>query len=199
MNENDDKQHSQQEGHGGSSPDDNAASPPEEQRPAGCGQCDKPANVHYTFVAGNKQVKVAMCADCPKNRELQKQGAHGILEELAPKLMHTMESAIERGIAKCPVCGFTLKDLERTRRLGCSGCYDTFQATILRLISSVQRGHRHLGKISSRHDSPEIIQNRLSLLKDRLNTAVKEEEFENAANLRDEIKRLQKAARKAVN
>jgi protein arginine kinase activator len=172
---------------------------PQERRPDGCEGCEKPAEVHYTFMAGGKEVKVHLCGDCPKKQKIEEAGSHGLLEDLAPDLMEDMADAFDQSVMRCPQCGFTMQDLERTKRLGCPECYRTFEAPILQLLQAIQRGSTHVGKFSKRYENKELLENRMNHLKNRLNAAVKDEQYENAAEIRDEIRRLQEAAKKLVN
>lgn len=173
---------------------------PPEQRPAGCEDCQKPTEIHYTFMTGGKEVKVHLCADCPKKQKIEEEGSHGLLEDLAPDLSEEVAEAVSHeSVMRCPECGFSLQDLERTKRLGCPACYTTFEAPITQLLQAVQRGSTHVGKFSKRYENKELLENRMNHLKNRLNAAVKDEQYENAAEIRDEIRRLQEAAKKLVN
>lgn len=144
-------------------------------------------------MTGGQELKVNLCADCPKLAYFQGEGACDMLKELAPEMMPDVAEQtrkVEQALS-CPQCGFTLADLERARRLGCAECYSVFKEQVTRLVKAVQHGGKHVGKFSQRFENPEHIQTRLKELQHRLNAAVQEEQYENAASLRDEIRRLE--------
>src|SRR5690606_11306750 len=49
----------------------------------------------------------------------------------------------------CPTCGFTRRDFEKTGRLGCCDCYDTFGNEIAELLQRLHKGVLHKGKALS--------------------------------------------------
>jgi len=87
---------------------------------------------------------------------------------------------------KCPSCGMTLKDFQKTTMLGCPECYVLFEKEINAIIEDVHDGDRHVGKIpANKKLSIEILS-----LQTELSKAVKAQNFEKAAELRDKIKSL---------
>lgn len=141
-----------------------------------------------------------LCAECPHQKVIEETGSHDVIKELLPNLEVVQPAAQPRPtVPSCPVCGFTMDDLERTKRLGCANCYEVFSRPIGRLVRAVQRGYKHLGKMSAHSQNPESLEERLTDLQSRLNDAVAQEAFENAASLRDEIRRILEAQEKVNN
>jgi len=88
----------------------------------------------------------------------------------------------------CPSCGFRWADFERTHRIGCPQCYEAHTQDLLPTLSRIQPGISHSGR---RPQPSEMdLKNRLQKAKDELAQAVKNEEFETAAALRDQIAQL---------
>ena len=91
----------------------------------------------------------------------------------------------------CAVCGSSFEDISRTGKIGCANCYKTF---FNRLMPSIERIHgntNHTGKISYLASSDEsLIKNKINELKSEMEAAIKDQNFEKAAKLRDEIKEL---------
>lgn len=97
---------------------------------------------------------------------------------------------------RCSRCGTTWDTLQREGRAGCAGCYGAFRDQLGDIMNTVQRGETHLGK------SPRAAQKRtrrleqlrkrrdsqLEMLRNRLQEAVAQEKYEDAAQLRDKIK-----------
>ena len=91
---------------------------------------------------------------------------------------------------RCPACGFTQANFKKQGRLGCSVCYETFEPGLRPLLKAMHKGERHVGKTPRRvvvKGSPE----RIKQLEKELARAIKEERFEQAALLRDEIRSLE--------
>lgn len=94
------------------------------------------------------------------------------------------------GPAKCPVCGFTQADFKKTGRLGCSECYETFEDHLGNLLKAMHKGTRHTGKLPARVVRHHEMTERMKGLQEDLLKAVREENFEGAASLRDQIRDL---------
>ena len=94
----------------------------------------------------------------------------------------------------CKPCGMTLEEFRRKGRLGCHECYKTFGEQVDELLERVHGARRHLGRIPGvSNEDVERIQ-RLAELKQRLDVAVREEDYEGAAGLRDQIRQLETPA-----
>ena len=63
-----------------------------------------------------------------------------------------------------------------------------FDAGLESLVKAMHKGTNHLGKIPTRHQVSKKYDDQITDLKDRLMNAIKKENFEEAAKLRDEIK-----------
>ena len=82
-------------------------------------------------------------------------------------------------------------DIAKSGKVGCDKCYETF---IDQLLPSFQRMHgrsRHAGKTPIGCAPTDTVQDKIARLKSELEKAVAEQNFEQAATLRDEIKRLE--------
>ncbi len=76
----------------------------------------------------------------------------------------------------CPLCGQTLTKVKKEGKFGCSRCYDTF-APYLDLTPFVGTGYREKTEKERAQD-----------LKKQLQEALKKEDYEEAARLRDQIR-----------
>ncbi len=94
-------------------------------------------------------------------------------------------TAPNQNLKTCTTCGFTLKDILQNGRLGCGNDYKLFEKELEPLISKVQAGAlKHVGRSPIKKRTLEDIQQ-------ELNNAIAAEKYEDAARLRDELKRLQ--------
>ncbi|HAL63506.1 MAG: UvrB/UvrC motif-containing protein [Firmicutes bacterium] len=98
---------------------------------------------------------------------------------------------VYREEVKCPNCGRTYSDFQKTGKFGCGECYKAFDAPISRTLRQIQASGEHIGKIPSKSSEGLIKKRRLSELKDKLSKAVSEENYELAAKLHKEIKELE--------
>jgi protein arginine kinase activator len=95
-------------------------------------------------------------------------------------------------IGRCGTCGSTLRDFQRTGRLGCAHCYVSFETSLRDLLRRVHGNHRHVGKrYVTPEDAPVEGTAGLGDLRDRLRRAIDNEQFELAAELRDRIRVLE--------
>lgn len=120
------------------------------------------------------------------------------------KLMEQVEkhhNAEDPLTAPCPGCHSTLTDIYQKGRLGCPHCYGFFKQQVSPLIQHVHEGNlQHVGKVPKHHQkradaedkAKEIvmIQNSLAALDKKLAAAVKDERYEDAGKIRDQIKYL---------
>ena len=156
------------------------------------------AKVHFTQIVGDKMQRVDLCEECAKAKGVNDAGSFsfadlllGISGEKDSSITTTSAEAVaEVDELKCPTCGFTQADFKKNGRLGCPECYSTFADGLEGLLKTMHKGTRHVGKmpvaLKQRTDSSE----RLKTLQKRLEKAVQQEDFELAANLRDEIRQI---------
>lgn len=154
-----------------------------------CEHCEKHATIHVTHVAEGKVVKTHLCEDCAANLGIAQAG--GILSsDLNDTLLGPVSPNIPMRVASCPSCGLSLRKFQKEGRLGCPECYQTFSREITTVLASLHDTTVHIGRtphtFTREPDTDEI----LAQLRGQLAAAVKNEAFEDAARLRDEIRTL---------
>ena len=152
-------------------------------KPEQCGHCTKPATIHLTQIINNKIHKVDLCEDCP-----YKQGVtdpEGF--SLADFLLKPPASLLTEQAVQCEVCGFTPSDFKKTGRFGCPHCYETFKEILQPMLANMHKGTVHRGKVPEKALARLSRQRRLDQLESDLTDAVKAENYEEAARLRDLI------------
>jgi protein arginine kinase activator len=97
---------------------------------------------------------------------------------------------------KCPNCGLTYGDFRKRGRLGCSECYTAFQAKLVPLLKRIHGSDHHTGKIPVKAPTKVRAVSKLQELRIKMRKAIETEAFEEAAKLRDEIKKLEAKERK---
>ena len=134
--------------------------------------------------------KVNLCDACSKEKGVQDPTGFALADLL---LGIGAAEEIEKGAPtqKCPVCGYTQADFKKTGRLGCSTCYTTFSEGLNTLLKAMHKGTEHVGKLPQRAHRTLELNDRMRTLTESLEKAVSEENYETAASLRDQIKRLE--------
>ena len=165
------------------------------ERPVECTQCKKPAKVIYKEIVGNAITCTEVCADCP----ILEQKLHGT----APKEKTAGIPEAETGLC-CGHCRTTLDAVKMGNPVGCSECYNVFAEPLItelmeenRLPSSLKKNlsnrknqSLHVGKAPGKEVQPLPSSSKLTALNEALNEALKKENYEEAAALRDQIKAL---------
>lgn len=162
-----------------------------------CGQ--RGAVVHLTQVVNDNTTTTHLCERCAAEKGIQtsvsstnlhladflaKMGGDDSLSPGAPE-----ENLV------CPFCGLSTKDFREVGRLGCPQCYPTFESYLRGLLRRIHGGTQHVGKVYLPPD-PTVSQReqRLEGLRRKLARAIDTEDFERAAELRDQIRTLEPAS-----
>ena len=149
----------------------------------------KEAKVHLTQIVGDKMQKVDLCEECAKHKGVNDPAGFSLADLLlglgAAQELEQSTGGVE---VKCPHCGFTQADFKKAGRLGCSHCYLTFSDGLEGLLKSMHKGTKHVGKIPQAYQQSRDLAEKLKALQKKLDKAVAEENFEQAAVMRDEIK-----------
>jgi protein arginine kinase activator len=159
-----------------------------------CQNCkEKTATVHLTEISGGQRSERHLCQECAQQQGLAVQ-TQIPLNELLSTLLSAQPQAGEAPSSEsaahaCPVCGMTLKRFSKESLLGCSNDYTEFEQELTPLIEQTQNGkNRHCGKVPSRRPKEDRKNVELSNLRRQLDEAVKNEDYETAARLRDRMK-----------
>jgi protein arginine kinase activator len=133
--------------------------------------------------------KVNLCDACSKEKGVQDPTGFALADLL---LGIGAAEEIEKGAPsqRCPICGFTQADFKKSGRLGCSVCYATFSEGLGSLLKAMHKGTEHVGKRPQRAVREIELGDRMRTLTQDLEKAVAQENYEDAAALRDQLKRL---------
>ena len=154
-----------------------------------CEICKKrQATVRYRENINGKVTEKFLCADCAKSS-----GYYDKMSMFEPSFINPAEfitsvfepQRVQRVV--CKGCGTTSEDFRETGYLGCSECYRTFADLVMPMVRRVQGGVQHVGKSPSKPTAGLTEREKLEL---KLKQAVENEEYEEAARIRDQIKAL---------
>ena len=162
-----------------------------------CGQ--SPAVLHLTQVVDNQTTTFHLCEECAAEKGLEAPAAPSnlLLADFLAKMGNdeVSEASDRSSDLSCPYCGLTTSAFKDLGRLGCPQCYTTFEGSLKSLLRRIHGGTQHVGKVYLPPDpSSTEVEQRLHGLKKKLQRAVDTEDFERAAELRDEIRTLEPAS-----
>jgi protein arginine kinase activator len=168
-----------------------------------CDDCGKnEAVVHIVQIGPNGRVEKNLCEECaakyssqlfetPQQRPMSMNDFLKGVFSNAP-LPHQAEKEVRPTELVCPNCGMTYRDFQQTGKIGCSVCYDTFRAQLEPLLRRIHGSSVHSGKIPHRSGGKLETKHEIAMLRERLKDVVEKEEYEKAAQYRDQIHALEK-------
>ncbi len=151
-----------------------------------CDICSKSATVHLTQIVNGKIHKIDLCETCAKEKGVTDPNGFSLADLLAGS-METEQFAGDHSHLKCEACGFTTEDYKKLGRLGCPSCYDNLREMIMPMLAHMHKGMAHDGKIPHNTLSRQAQKRKLDDLNATLKKAIKEERYEDAARIRDQI------------
>ena len=89
---------------------------------------------------------------------------------------------------ECPNCHMKFTDFNKSRKLGCEECYKTFAYEIRPILNSLRGENTYEGLVPKRYMDANPMHSEILELKKELEAAIGDENYERAAELRDEIK-----------
>lgn len=159
-----------------------------------CDICKKnPATVHLTEIIDNQMNELHLCEECAHQKSIQMEQQFGLSDLLAGLAEYGKSTKETEAVSlKCPNCGLTYAQFKKIGRLGCGDCYTAFKKYLGPLLKRIHGSSMHFGK--SPMKGPKISKKRLDSqeLRQKLQKAIDAEEFEEAAKIRDQIKKLEK-------
>ena len=151
------------------------------------------ATVHLTEIINDQMTELHLCEACANQKGAQVESHFGLSDLLSGLADFSKTQEPEEASAKaCPSCGMTYDDFRKVGRLGCADCYPTFKRSLGSLLKRIHGSPIHLGKSPARLIKPaKVAKTELLDLKRQLERAIGNEEFEEAARLRDQVRRLE--------
>lgn len=178
-----------------------------------CERCKKnEANYHYREYVNGTEKAYHLCAECAA--ELEKSGEiknigkdtmfdgffggndlNSVFTSLfAPSKRENRNSVQSPERVKCTLCGASFEELAREGKVGCPKCYEIFGEELERSIARIHGRTSHTGREPMKYKEKNESKRKIESLEHELKEAVKSENYERAAELRDELKLLRTAA-----
>jgi protein arginine kinase activator len=163
-----------------------------------CQACQKnEATIHLTEISGGKRVEMHLCQACAVEQGIAAKSQMSLNELLSSLLAAAPDDDQIHGSPDtdivCPACGEKLDQFRKDALLGCPNDYEVFEKVLAPLIEKAHNGATsHRGKVPKRAPAETVRQTELLALKQQLEEAVKAEDYETAASLRDKINNLER-------
>lgn len=174
-----------------------------------CQNCNhNEANVRYTQIINGEKKEMFLCDKCSKELGIDNMKLSlpidfssffgDLLNEYDSSFMPLLQKPNE---LKCNKCNMTYSEFMELGKFGCDNCYDAFSSRIDTILKRIQGSNRYTGKKAElNEETPKEVVNdekanpkekTIQELKLQLKKLVQEEKYEEAARIRDEIKKLE--------
>ena len=160
-----------------------------------CGE--KEAVIHVKQIAGEKITELHLCADCAGEKGIS--GEEDVIELSLSQLLTSLIDFTDRYADKedrsvCSTCGTTIKDFRKNAEVGCADCYNTFSREVEAYLENTAGQVQHVGKLPEKVGTLKKLLIDKESLREKLESAIAQENYEQAAVLRDRIKIIEKRA-----
>ncbi len=167
-----------------------------------CQKCkQKEANTHIVRTVGNNTVELYLCSECAQESGVT--ADFDISNFLFSDMLSSPLLSFDKAV--CPVCRTSFAQIQRSGNVGCGECYKSFEKELQSTISRLHSLPFHKGKIPKLHKKSEekeksadkkpsklTKEQTIEKLKAEQDEAIRAENFEKAAELRDKIRNLEK-------
>ncbi len=157
------------------------------------------ANTHVKTIVNGEFKEYDLCSECAS-----KLGYTNVFGDMENEFSNFLGSFFGNVLpartqaTRCEFCGSTYSDIAKTGNVGCAKCYEIFADNLYPSIRRIHGNTTHCGKNSSiakkskqSKVQTESKKDKIKKLKAELETAIKEQNFEKAAELRDRIKEME--------
>ena len=159
-----------------------------------CTNCGiREANFHYKQIINGKRTEQHLCTECASelgyvaSAESMFDFGNILNDFISMPSFHTSSGTKQA----CPACRTTFEEFKKTGLLGCDRCYDEFRSIIESTLSQIQPSTSHKGRLAGENGKKIQRKNELEDMKEQLKRAVIDERYEDAAIIRDKIKKLE--------
>lgn len=153
-----------------------------------CDKCGKfEATTHIKTIVNGVVSEQNLCSECAQKEGYGKMGTIGLSDMLSTMFgenLHTKESNM-----RCEGCGSSFEDIARTGKAGCAKCYETFYDRLAPHLKRMHGSIKHTGR--GIDTDGKNLKDEIGELKAQLAKLIKEENFEEAAIVRDKIREIE--------
>ena len=150
-----------------------------------CSNCGKNnATISYQQNINGEVMNLQLCESCA-----HKLGIFNSLDDVFSPMILDFDYVLPEEI-KCKKCGYTLSKYKSTGMFGCDECYNTFKKDIDSMLLRIQGKNRHVKEKELPKETTKET-DKLTKLREELKELIEQEKFEDAAVVRDKIKKLE--------
>ena len=173
-----------------------------------CEKCGKKeATFYYHENVNGNEKSLHLCADCAA--ETEKKGGFGqsgawdgldflLGDNMLADPFKSMNSILAGFLGgskqlsekRCPDCNLSFKELASSGMAGCPSCYETFGKELEGTVHKLHGRTIHNGRVPARFRAKMEMKNRIEALEEEQKEAVRTENYERAAQIRDELRKL---------
>lgn len=163
-----------------------------------CDVCGKnEAVIHVKQIMGDQVKELHLCSECAREKGIS--GEEDLIELSLSQLLTGLIDLTDKysgGEQKdvCPVCGTTIKDFRKNASVGCADCFNIFNKEIENYLENTAGQAQHTGKLPEKVVTLKTLLVDKESLREKLEIAIEQENYEQAAVLRDRIKIIEKRA-----
>jgi len=157
-----------------------------------CERCEeREATVQQIMIVDEQVTHQRLCERCAEQEETDPESTPGTsVSHVISDLFDSEES--DDSARVCPECGTEFSDFQQSERLGCAHCYDAFRESLESLIHRIHGADQHVGQSTKSATPAKLSEERkVQRLEKQLSRAVENEDYEEAAKLRDKIEMIE--------
>ncbi|MEN3044899.1 MAG: UvrB/UvrC motif-containing protein [Candidatus Hydrothermales bacterium] len=153
-----------------------------------CEKCkENKAEVKVIIFEGGKKIKLELCKNCAEKESMGISPVSSL-----PVLKKEPSHLKQEEDSVCLNCGLKLSEFLKLVKLKCEKCYESFEPHISKIIFDYHKASEYKGKVYKGVYEPNR-EFKLRVLRRALDEAIKREEFERAARLRDLLKEVEES------
>lgn len=164
-----------------------------------CQNCKKnEATTHIKRVINGEATQTHLCSACARSL-----GYNNFFDDFSfnlPSLFSgffddSLLALSESRLDRCEFCSSTFDDIIKSGTVGCANCYEKFYSKLLPSIQRIHGKARHAGTVPENKTETvmpkeKTAEEKIKDMQNEMAKAIEEQNFERAAILRDEIKKL---------
>lgn len=159
-----------------------------------CQKChQRPANVHITQYYNGEKKEMHLCEQCAQSYQSSFQFPQFPIHNLNNLLGFLTQSHEDKKEIndRCPNCQSPYPRIGELGYVGCSECYEYFASKLEPALRKIHGAKRHRGKIPHRAGESFRSKREIEELKNKLKQLIEHEEYEEAALIRDQIRKIE--------
>lgn len=151
-----------------------------------CDRCKKnQATYHFTQVVNGQKTESHLCPDCVSAQASSGSEDENLFSGLLGQ--HPQSKPL-----RCSLCGQEYARFQKTGLLGCAQCYNDFREQLSPMLQRIHGNVKHQGHVPASASEALKARRRMDDLQQEMRAAVEAENFERAAELRDQLKEAKK-------